>query len=151
MLHIREFLMYPSRVPRPLSVEVDEEYAKDFREACMVLDDSPKASAALSRRLLQHVIREKAGITRRDLDKEIGALIDTNTLPSDLANDLDTVRTVANFAAHPIKSTDTGAIVDVEPGEAGRAPRRARRTPRRLLCTARASREKTGGAERKAR
>ncbi len=150
MLHIREFLMYPSRVPRPLSVEVDEEYAKDFREACMVLDDSPKASAALSRRLLQHVIREKAGITRRDLDKEIGALIDTNTLPSDLANDLDTVRTVANFAAHPIKSTDTGAIVDVEPGEA-EGLLDVLEELLDVYFVRPASREKTGGAERKAR
>jgi hypothetical protein len=29
-----------------------------------------------------------------------------------------TVRTIGNFAAHPIKSTSTGTIVDVEPGEA---------------------------------
>lgn len=26
---------------------------------------------------------------------------------------------VGNFAAHPIKSTDTGQVVEVEPGEAG--------------------------------
>jgi len=119
MVEKREFLMYPSRPPpRPLPPEVTGEYAQDFREACLVLEDSPKASAALSRRLLQHVIREKAGITRRDLDKEIDALIESNTLPADLADDLDMVRTVGNFAAHPIKSTETGVLVAVEPGEA---------------------------------
>jgi hypothetical protein len=32
--------------------------------------------------------------------------------------DLDAVRVVGNFAAHPIKSTNTGEVVDVEPGEA---------------------------------
>jgi len=31
---------------------------------------------------------------------------------------LDAVRNVGNFAAHPIKSTNTGEIFDVEPGEA---------------------------------
>src|SRR6185369_1892775 len=31
---------------------------------------------------------------------------------------LDAVREVGNFAAHPIKSTNSGEIVDVEPGEA---------------------------------
>ena len=40
------------------------------------------------------------------------------TLPSYIAEDLHAVRTIGNFAAHPIKSTSTGEIVDVEPGEA---------------------------------
>jgi hypothetical protein len=35
-----------------------------------------------------------------------------------LADDLDALRTVGNFAAHPMKSTNTGEVVDVEPGEA---------------------------------
>lgn len=28
------------------------------------------------------------------------------------------MRNIGNFAAHPIKSTNTGEIIDVEPGEA---------------------------------
>jgi hypothetical protein len=82
-----------------------------------VLPDSAKASAALSRRLLQHLIREKAGITRRDLATEIQDLIKAG-LPSHLSEAIDAVRNIGNFAAHPIKSTNTGEIVDVEPGEA---------------------------------
>jgi hypothetical protein len=35
-----------------------------------------------------------------------------------LADDLDAIRVLGNFAAHPIKSTNTGEIVEVEPGEA---------------------------------
>jgi hypothetical protein len=35
-----------------------------------------------------------------------------------LAEGIDAVRNIGNFAAHPIKSTNTGEIVDVEPGEA---------------------------------
>jgi len=42
----------------------------------------------------------------------------SKTLPSDLAEDLDAIRAIGNFAAHPIKSKNTGQIVDVEPGEA---------------------------------
>jgi hypothetical protein len=64
------------------------------------------------------VLHEKAGIVERNLDTEIQVAIDGGTLPSDLAHDLDAVRTTGNFAAHPIKSTSTGEIVDVEPGEA---------------------------------
>ena len=40
------------------------------------------------------------------------------TLPSDLAANVDAVRHVGNFAAHPMKSQHTGDIVDVEEGEA---------------------------------
>ncbi len=32
--------------------------------------------------------------------------------------ELDAVRNIGNFAAHPLKSQSTGEIVEVEPGEA---------------------------------
>ena len=49
---------------------------------------------------------------------EIQELLDRNTLPSDLAEQLDAVRHIGNFAAHPEKSEHTGEILDVEPQEA---------------------------------
>jgi hypothetical protein len=53
-------LVHPKGIARaPLSPDIPEEVATDYREACLVLTDSPKASAALSRRCLQHVLREK--------------------------------------------------------------------------------------------
>jgi hypothetical protein len=82
------------------------------------LNDSPKASAALSRRCLQNLLRDKAGVKPSDLNKEIDDLLASKTLPSDLADTVDAIRNIGNFAAHPLKSTDTGLIVEVEPGEA---------------------------------
>lgn len=102
----------------PLSSDVPAAFSGDYQEAAVVLSDSPKASAALSRRCLQHLIREKAGIKRKDLATEIEELINAKTLPEHLSGDLDSVRNVGNFAAHPTKSTSTGEIVPVEPGEA---------------------------------
>jgi hypothetical protein len=93
-------------------------FAGDYVEACNVLDISPKASAALSRRLLQHILREKAKVKAPNLDQEIQKVLDANMVPSHIAESLDAVRTVGNFAAHPIKSTSSGEVVDVEPGEA---------------------------------
>lgn len=64
-------LIWPKAIARaPLPVEVPKEFATDCREACLVLSDSPKASAALSRRCLQHLLREKAGIKKSDLSNE---------------------------------------------------------------------------------
>lgn len=105
-----------SRTPVPL--EVDPEFAEDYVEACLVLADSPKASAALSRRCLQNILREKASVKKSDLSKEIDEVVKSGKLPTHLAEALDAVRNIGNFAAHPIKSTSTGEIFDVEPGEA---------------------------------
>jgi Domain of unknown function (DUF4145) len=43
---------------------------------------------------------------------------DSGKLPSYLAESLDGVRNIGNFAAHPTKSKASGEIIDVEPGEA---------------------------------
>jgi hypothetical protein len=90
----------------------------DYNEACLVLSDSPKASAALSRRCLQTVLRESAGVKRGELIDEIKQVVDSKALPSTTADNLDAVRVIGNFAAHPIKSKNTGEIVEVEPHEA---------------------------------
>lgn len=105
-----------SRPPAPS--EVPSQYAEDYTEACLVFTDSPKASAALSRRCLQNILREKAGVRERTLEQEIQKVLDSGTLPSYLATDIDAVRNIGNFAAHPMKSQNTGEILPVEPGEA---------------------------------
>lgn len=121
-LHVanRTFLVHPKGVNRaPLPAEVDDENViEDYNEASNVLVDSPKASAALSRRCLQHILREKAGVKPTDLNIEIQEVVDSGTLPSDISLNLDAIRTIGNFAAHPIKSKSSGEIVDVEPNEA---------------------------------
>lgn len=115
----REVLCYPKAISRaPIPAEVPKAFTNDYREACLTLSDSHKASAALSRRCLQHLLREKANVTKGDLATEIQQVLDQRSLPSYLMDSLDAVRNIGNFAAHPIKSKATGEILDVEPGEA---------------------------------
>jgi len=116
---VKELTVWPitsSRKPVPSSV--DTIFANDYKEACLILNLSPKASAALSRRCLQNILREKAGIKKGNLVNEIQQVIDSHKLPSYLSDNIDVVRNIGNFAAHPMKSTSTGEIIDVEPGEA---------------------------------
>lgn len=116
--HLR-YLVRPRLPSRPAPPpEVPEDFAADYRDAASVLADSPKASAALSRRCLQHLLREKAGVKPHDLAKEIDEVIASGKLPSHLAEAIDAVRNIGNFAAHPIKSTSSGEVLPVEPGEA---------------------------------
>jgi hypothetical protein len=115
----QEVIIYPKPQPRELeSDDIPESYRNDFSEAAAVLDLSPKASAAISRRLLQQLLREHFAVKPADLSKEIDEFLHAAHVPSYIADQIDAVRNVGNFAAHPLKETQTGAILDVEPGEA---------------------------------
>src|ERR1051326_3596916 len=98
--------------------EVPQNVADDYTEACLVLQDSPKASAALSRTCLQTLLREAAKVKPSDLFHEIQQVLDSGALPSYLADAVDAIRNIGNFAAHPIKSKVTGEILPVEAGAA---------------------------------
>lgn len=109
---------YPIAPARPIQPEVTDPYKQDFSEACIVLPHSPKASAALSRRCLQAILRDKTPTKSRDLFDQIEEVSQPGLLPSHIVTDLHAVRTIGNIAAHSLKSTNTGEIVDVAPGEA---------------------------------
>jgi hypothetical protein len=116
-------LIRPKGASRPFAPpEVPSGIAEDYNEACLVLADSPKASAALSRRCLQHLIREVVGIKPKSLAKEIDEILNSNDPdirpPTNIASLLDAIRHIGNFAAHPEKSQNTGEIVPVNPDEA---------------------------------
>ena len=116
---INRRMVYPKASGRsPVSDTVPQEFREDYEEAALILADSPKASAALSRRCLQHILREKAGVKGRTLDDEIQKVIDLNTLPSDLTESMTMLRELGNVAAHATKNENTGEIVPVDPGEA---------------------------------
>ena len=78
--------------------------------------NSKKASAALSRRILQSILASKGGAKTKDLAEQIDEVL--TKLPPSLANNVDAIRHVGNFAAHETKSKASGEIIDVEDGEA---------------------------------
>ena len=97
---------FPSYIPKPI--------LGDYSEACLIVNDSPKASATLSRRCLQGMIRDFWKITDKTLALEINAIqgkIDSTTWAA-----IDAVRGVGNIGAHMEK--DINLIVDVDPEEA---------------------------------
>ncbi|AXE91781.1 DUF4145 domain-containing protein [Paraburkholderia terricola] len=82
-------LVFPRGATRPKPAnEVPAHIAGDFQEACLVVNDSPKASAALSRRCLQTVLREN-GFPQKDLAPAIQAALDSGKLPSAIADNVD--------------------------------------------------------------
>ena len=94
---------YPNSTGRkPCPVEVPSNIAKDYSQACNVLIHSPEASAALSRRCLQGILRDK-GFQQKELSQQIQVAIDSGQLPTYIRSLIDAVRNTGNFAAHLMK------------------------------------------------
>ncbi len=99
--------VFPSYIPEPI--------LSDYREACLICGKSPKASATLSRRCLQGMIRNFWGIAKPRLADEIEAIQDK--VDPDTWEAIDSLRKLGNIGAHMEK--DINLIVDVDPDEAG--------------------------------
>lgn len=97
---------FPTYIPKPI--------LDDYDEACLIVQDSSKASATLSRRCLQGMIRDFWGVSKSRLIDEIEAIkgkVDMSTWEA-----IDAVRSIGNIGAHMEK--DINLIVEVDPEEA---------------------------------
>jgi hypothetical protein len=116
------FRVYPwNTFRKPIPLEVPSQIKEDYEEACKVLPISSKASAALSRRCLQAILREP-GYSQRDLVQQIDALLNepdaAKATPTALRETVDVIRNFGNFSAHHINKQTTLQVIPVEPGEA---------------------------------
>ena len=97
---------FPSYIPKPI--------LDDYKESCLIRKLSPKASATLSRRCLQGIIRDFWGVKSGRLVDEIDAIKDKVDLITWEA--ITAVRQLGNIGAHMEK--DINVIVDVDSDEA---------------------------------
>lgn len=97
---------FPDYIPKPI--------LEDYEEACLIKDLSPKASATLSRRCLQGMIRDFWRVKKDRLIDEIEAIKDK--VETETWEAINSVREVGNIGAHMEK--DINLIIDVDPNEA---------------------------------
>lgn len=95
---------------------VPNEIWQDYHEACRIVELSPKASATLARRCLQHMIYDFWHITKGRLVDQINAVAEKAEVSAPIKVALHSVRELGNIGAHP--EADINTIVDIEPGEA---------------------------------
>lgn len=103
--------------PTVLSDAIPSQYAEIFHESECVNNISPRASATLSRYLLQMLLHEELHIEKRNLEQELDEFQEKKDVSSQLITMLHIMRRVANFGAHPKKSTNSKEIIEVEKGE----------------------------------
>ncbi len=111
-------MIFPKEGRLENTVDIPKLYLEDYEEALKVLSSSPKASAALTRRLLQNILREQYKINEKTLSAEIEKFVNIVGVPSHLTTAVDAIRQIGNLAAHPTKDKSTGEIVPIEIGEA---------------------------------
>ncbi len=107
--------LLPESEAKPYPDYIPEQLRNDYAEACLIKRKSPKASATLSRRCLQGMIRDFWGITRSRLVDEIDEL--QSRVDATCWDAIDSVRQVGNIGAHMEK--DVNLIIDVDSEEAG--------------------------------
>jgi hypothetical protein len=74
--------------------------SEDYREASVILDDSPRMSAVLSRRVLADLLDKYAELKDKNLVDRIDKFIADKTHPSRIRENLHYLREMGNFGAH---------------------------------------------------
>lgn len=117
-----ERLVYPDQRKRTLiSDAVPENIRTDYHEAVGVLNISPKASVALSRRILQSILSDQ-NYHGGKLDQQIQAVLSEKSppkvLPTALQESVRALQKFGNASAHQWVHKDTAEILTIEPDEA---------------------------------
>ena len=91
----------PTTTTVEISNAVDPGIVSQYRKAKRILPIDANASAAMSRRCLEMLLRGFFKVKRGRIYDEIQELLDSNQLPSYLAGDIDRIREIGNLGAHP--------------------------------------------------
>lgn len=111
---LQEWALIPPSAAKHFPDYVPQAIREDYVEACLIRDLSPKASATLSRRCLQGILRDFWGVKPGRLVDEIAQIKDkVDPVTWDA---IEAVRKLGNIGAHMEK--DINIIVDVDPEEA---------------------------------
>ena len=108
--------LLPESVARVLPEYIPAVIQEDYYESCRIRDLSPKASATLSRRCLQGMIRDfwQVKVKTNRLCDEIREIKDK--IEPDVRDAIESVRKIWNIGAH--MEEDINLIIDVDPEEA---------------------------------
>ncbi|WP_217920488.1 DUF4145 domain-containing protein [Halolamina sp. CBA1230] len=106
-LWVGDEMVYPEDSPAPLPTEdMPEEVKQDFEEARKVVNESPRAAAALLRLAMEKLARDLTGTNDRTLHNMIGDLVEEGQIDQRVQQALDSVRVTGNEFVHPGEMDD---------------------------------------------
>lgn len=101
-------MIYPKQSVIPPEKDMPEKVREIYKEASLVLGDSPRASCALLRLALQELMiylkdchGDYKDLKGKKIDEDIGILVKNHNLPAKIQKALDSVRIIGNNAVHP--------------------------------------------------
>ena len=103
--------------PRHVDLLVPDALRRDYIEAAMALENSPRLSAVFARKILADLLETYGGVKRSQKLSLMIAEFKKGAHPSRIIDNLDHLREIGDFVAHTQKD-EFGNIVDVEPAEA---------------------------------
>lgn len=122
------YIALPKRSTLPVLHQlVIDPWRKDYLEAWTILEDSPRMSAVLSRRILGDLLEKYAGMNQYTFAQRIDAFIKDAKHPLYIRQNLHYLREMGDFGAHTqVQQTPLGnasppaepAIIDVDRQEA---------------------------------
>jgi hypothetical protein len=94
-------MIYPqaSSAPKPTE-DMPDEVREDFNEARQIVDNSPKATAALLRLAMEKLVQDLTGDDDQDLYNGIGELVEEGRIDGRIQKALDSVRVTGNDYVH---------------------------------------------------
>lgn len=111
----KEWLLKPDSTAKQFPSYIPQGIVNDYEEACKIVNLSPKASATLSRRCLQGMIRDFWSIqNKQNLYEEIIAIQDE--VSPEVSRVLKGLKDLGNIGAH--MERDINLIIDIDPDEA---------------------------------
>ena len=112
---IQLWRLLPESIAKPQPSYIPEPIVDNYKQACRIRDLSPNASATMSRRCLQGMIRDFWEVQGQpNLSAEINAI--KRSVQPKTWRAIDAVRNVGNIGAH--MEADANLILDVQPDEA---------------------------------
>ncbi|WP_104697775.1 MULTISPECIES: DUF4145 domain-containing protein [unclassified Helicobacter] len=101
-------MIYPRQLATPPIEDMPEKVKEIYKEASLVLGDSPRASCALLRLALQELMiylrdnyEDYRDLKGKKIDDDIGILVKNHNLSVNIQRALDSIRIIGNNAVHP--------------------------------------------------
>lgn len=115
----KQWDLIPENVYKHYPEYIPQQIRDDYREACLIIDNSPKAAATLLRRCLQGMIHDFWNVHEKNLNAEITTL--KSKVSSSQWKAIDGLRSIGNIGAH--MEQDVNVIIDIEIPEAQKLKR----------------------------